>query len=39
LGQLDFDTGKGLLKTDLDKPVFFEMIRPELFRRLSVGHV
>lgn len=37
LGQLDFDTGKGLLKTDLGKPVFFEMIRPELFRRLSVG--
>lgn len=37
LGQLDFDTGKGLLKTDLGKPVFFEMVRPELFRRLSVG--
>ena len=37
LDQLDFDTGKGLLKTDLGKPVFFEMIRPELFRRLSVG--
>lgn len=37
LDQLDFSTGKGLLKTDLGKPVFFEMVRPELFRRLSVG--
>ena len=37
LEQLDFSTGKGLLKTDLDKPVFFEMAKPELFRRLSVG--
>lgn len=37
LGQLDFDTGKGLLKTDLGKPVFFEMVQPELFKRLSVG--
>lgn len=37
LDQLDFDTGKGLLKTDLGKPVFFQMIRPELFKRLSVG--
>jgi cold shock CspA family protein len=37
LDQLDFDTGKGLLKTDLGKPIFFQMIRPELFKRLSVG--
>ena len=37
LDQLDFGTGKGLLKTDLDKPVFFEIVKPELFRRLSVG--
>ena len=37
LEQLDFSTGKGLLKTDLDKPVFFEIAKPELFRRLSVG--
>jgi hypothetical protein len=37
LGQLDFDTGKGLLKTDLGKSVFFEMVRPELFKRLSLG--
>ncbi len=37
LDQLDFETGKGLLKTDLGKSIFFEMVRPELFRRLSVG--
>ncbi len=37
LDQLDFDTKKGLLKTDLGKPIFFEIVRPELFRRLSVG--
>jgi len=37
LDQLDFATRKGLLKTDLGKPVFFEMVRPELFRRFSVG--
>lgn len=37
LDQLDFETGKGLLRTDLDKPVFFQIVRPELFRGLSVG--
>ncbi|OQW32255.1 MAG: hypothetical protein A4E19_19680 [Nitrospira sp. SG-bin1] len=37
LDQLDFDNGKGLLKTDLGKPIFFDMARPELFRRLSIG--
>jgi hypothetical protein len=37
LDQLDFDTGKGLLRTDLGKPVFFDMAVPELFRRLSLG--
>ncbi|HSA85923.1 MAG TPA: hypothetical protein VLE46_07060 [Nitrospira sp.] len=37
LDQLDFDSGKGLLKTDLGKPVFFDMAKPELFRRLSLG--
>lgn len=37
LDQLDFNTGKGRLKTDLGKPLFFDMVRPESFRRLSVG--
>ncbi len=37
LDQLDFATKKGLLKTELGKPVFFEIVRPELFRRFSVG--
>jgi cold shock CspA family protein len=37
LDQLDFNSGKGLLKTDLGKPIFFQIVRPEIFRRLSVG--
>lgn len=37
LDQLDFDSGKGLLKTDLGKPIFFDMVLPDLFRRLSIG--
>ncbi|UVT17473.1 MAG: hypothetical protein H8K04_08035 [Nitrospira sp.] len=37
LDQLDYETRKGLIKTDLGKPVFFEMVRPELFKRFSVG--
>lgn len=37
LDQLDFDNGKGLLKTDLGKPVFFDIVVPDLFRRLSIG--
>lgn len=37
LDQLDFNTGKGLLRTDLGKSIFFQMVRPELFKRLSVG--
>jgi len=37
LDLLDFNTGKGSLKTDLGKPIFFDMVQPELFRRLSVG--
>lgn len=37
LDQLDFEKGKGLLKTDLEKPVFFDIALPDLFRRLSIG--
>lgn len=37
LDLLDFNTGKGSLKTDLGKPIFFDIVQPELFRRLSVG--
>lgn len=37
LDQLDFDNGKGLLRTDLGKPVFFDMALPDIFRRLSIG--
>jgi len=37
LSMLDVEAGKGTLTTDLDKPVFFRLTRPDLFRRLSVG--
>ncbi len=34
---LDLKTGKGMLKTDLGKPVFFDLVRPDLFQSVSVG--
>lgn len=37
LALLDISTGKGMLKTDLDKPVFFEVSRPEHFAGMSIG--
>ncbi len=37
LAMLDLAAGKGMLKTDLGKPVFFEVTRPELFSRITVG--
>jgi hypothetical protein len=37
LTMLDIPTGKGMLMTDLDKPIFFRLDRPELFERLSLG--
>jgi hypothetical protein len=37
LAKLDVDAGKGMLMTDLQKPIFFRLDRPELFERLSVG--
>ena len=38
LAMLDVTTGKGMLKTDLGKPVFFEISRPDLFAGLSIGN-
>lgn len=37
LSMLDVGAGKGILTTDLDKPVFFRLTRPDLFERLSIG--
>lgn len=37
LEQLDLNTSKGMLKTATGKPVFFEIVKPELFRDISVG--
>ena len=37
LAKLDISAGKGLLMTDLQKPIFFRLDRPELFQRLSIG--
>lgn len=37
LAKLDIQGGKGMLMTDLQKPIFFRVDRPELFERLSVG--
>lgn len=37
LTTLDLKTGKGMLKTDLGKPIFFDLTRPDLFRSISVG--
>jgi len=37
LSMLDIEAGKGTLTTDLDKPVFFRLTRPDLFQRLSIG--
>jgi hypothetical protein len=34
---LDLEAGKGMLKTDLGKPIFFEVSRPDLFSRITVG--
>ncbi|MGQ0811901.1 MAG: hypothetical protein ACT4OO_11855 [Nitrospiraceae bacterium] len=37
LQELDLTRMKGLLKTDLGKPIFFEVTKPELFKNRSVG--
>ena len=37
LAKLDVPAGKGVLMTDLQKPIFFRLDRPDLFERLSIG--
>jgi hypothetical protein len=37
LAKLDVPAGRGMLMTDLQKPIFFRIDRPDLFERLSIG--
>ena len=37
LEELDLKKHKGRLKTDMGKPIYFQVSKPELFERLSVG--
>lgn len=37
LAKLDVSAGKGMLMTDLQKPIFFRLDRPDLFQGLSIG--
>jgi hypothetical protein len=37
LAKLDVSAGKGMLLTDLEKPIFFRLDRPELLERFSIG--
>lgn len=37
LERLDLSANKGLLKTSTGKPVFFDIIKPELFKGMTIG--
>jgi hypothetical protein len=37
LSELDLASGKGMIRTDLGKPIYLEVRKPELFPNLSVG--
>jgi hypothetical protein len=37
LTMIDVAAGKGMIKTDLGKPIFFQITRPDQFSRLSIG--
>ena len=37
LEQLDLTSRKGLLRTPLGKPIFFEITKPELFAGITIG--
>lgn len=37
LEELDLTSSKGKIRTDLGKPIFFEVAKPELFQGLTVG--
>ena len=37
LSSLDLETGRGMVRTDLGKPIYLEVKKPDLFSSLSVG--
>jgi hypothetical protein len=37
LSALDFSSGRGTIRTDLGKPIYLEVKKPDLIRNLSVG--
>ena len=37
LEDLDLKAGKGRIRTDLGKPLFFQVAKPELFKDITVG--
>lgn len=37
LSMLDVSAGKGMLKTDMDKPIFFRIGHPAQFSQFSIG--
>jgi hypothetical protein len=37
LSALDLASGRGMIRTDLGKPIYLEVRKPDLFRSLSVG--
>ncbi len=39
LTMIDVNTGKGMIKTDLGKPIFFNISRSDQFSHLSIGNV
>ncbi len=39
LTMIDLSTGKGMIKTDLGKPIFFQISRPDQFSHLSIGNL
>lgn len=39
LAMIDLSTGKGMIKTDLGKPIFFQISRSDQFSHLSIGNM
>ena len=37
LSALDLTSGRGMIRTDLGKPIYLEVKKPDLIRNLSVG--
>src|SRR5688572_28456951 len=37
LSELDLESGRGMIRSDLGKPIYLETRKPDLFKSLSVG--